>query len=76
MNQRWRDRRHAFRPDEPINPARYEVIEIDGDTTARRFIERHHYSGSYPGGATALRAYPPRAGFAAGEGWWVRSESN
>jgi hypothetical protein len=48
MNQRWIDRRHAFRPDEPINPARYEVIEIEGDTTARGFVERHHYSGSYP----------------------------
>jgi hypothetical protein len=39
MNQRWHDRRHAFRPDEPINPARYEVIEIEGDATARRFSE-------------------------------------
>ncbi len=48
MNQRWRDRRHAFRPDEPIDPARYEVVEIEGDATARGFVERHHYSGSYP----------------------------
>ena len=56
MNQRWRDRRHVFRPDEPIDPARYEVVEIKGDATARGFVERHHYSGGSP---AARRRYRP-----------------
>ena len=46
MNQRWRERRHTFRPDEPIDPARYKVIEIEDDATARGFVERHHYSAT------------------------------
>lgn len=50
-NQRWRERRDSYRPPgEPINTLRYEVAEIAGegsDTTARTFIERHHYSGAY-----------------------------
>lgn len=52
MNQRWRDRRDSYRPaGETIQTARYEVAEIAGDgadKVARAFIERHHYSGTYP----------------------------
>ena len=49
MNQRWRDRLDSFRaPDEVINPLRYEVAAIEDDTTAKGFVEQHHYSGSYP----------------------------
>lgn len=47
--QRWRDRRASYRPaGEPIDPGQLEVAPIGDDTTARRFVERHHYSGSYP----------------------------
>lgn len=47
--QRWRARRDAYRrPDEPIRTLEHEVAEIPDDTTARAFVERHHYSGSYP----------------------------
>jgi hypothetical protein len=45
--QRWRDRRGAWRPaSELIQPSRYTVDVIER-TTAARFVEAHHYSGSY-----------------------------
>jgi len=47
--QRWRDRRGTYRPaGEPIRTADYEVSEIATDREARAFVERHHYSASYP----------------------------
>lgn len=47
--QRWRDRRGAYRPaGEPIRTADYEVSEIATDREARAFVERHHYSRSFP----------------------------
>ncbi len=49
MNQRWRDRLDSYRaPDEQINPAAFEVSTITSDSTARAFVEQHHYSASYP----------------------------
>lgn len=48
-NQRWRYGRDSYRrPDEPINPMYYDVDELRDDGTAKRFVEQHHYSGSYP----------------------------
>lgn len=47
--QRWRERRESYRPArEVIRTAEYDVATIADDTTARDFVERHHYSGSYP----------------------------
>jgi hypothetical protein len=47
--QRWRDRRGTYRPaGEPIRTSAYEVAPIAEDRVARAFVERHHYSGSYP----------------------------
>lgn len=47
--QRWRDRMGTYRPaGEPIRTADYEVSEIATDREARAFVERHHYSASYP----------------------------
>ncbi|HVV49886.1 MAG TPA: hypothetical protein VHO06_09520 [Polyangia bacterium] len=47
--QRWRERRDSYRPaGEPIDPHAYEVAVIPDDTTARKFVERHHYAGTYP----------------------------
>lgn len=49
MNQRWRSGRSSFRrPDEPINPAAYEVAAIADDSTAKAFVHAHHYAASYP----------------------------
>lgn len=50
--QRWRDGRSSFRPhdDEYIDTRHFEIHEITGkgsDSTCRRFVQRHHYSGSY-----------------------------
>lgn len=60
-NQRWRDGRAAYRPaGEPIAHRAYEVAEIAGDKIARAFVERHHYSGSYP--AARLRVGLYRSG--------------
>lgn len=50
--QRWRDRRGTYRPaGEPIATHLYEVAAIEGggsDATAKAFVARHHYSGTYP----------------------------
>lgn len=47
-NQRWADRRASFRPAEPIRTSEYDVEPIGEDVVARAFVERHHYSGTYP----------------------------
>jgi hypothetical protein len=47
--QRWNDRRDSYRPaGEPIRTADFDVVEILSDNVARAFVERHHYSKSYP----------------------------
>jgi hypothetical protein len=46
--QRWRERRARYRPaGEPIDPRRHAVDRIE-ERDARRFVETHHYSGSWP----------------------------
>jgi hypothetical protein len=46
--QRWRARRDSYRPaGEPINTSKYGVELLIDDTTPRRFVETHHYSGSF-----------------------------
>lgn len=46
--QRWHAGRARYRPaGEVFDPRRAGVEEIDGEA-ARAFIERHHYSASYP----------------------------
>lgn len=56
--QRWRDRRDSYRPKgEPIDPCRYEVASIAGDSSARAFVERHHYSCSYPAARERIGLY-------------------
>jgi hypothetical protein len=47
--QRWRDRRASYRPaGETIVTRDFEVSLTRSDSLARDFVERHHYSGSYP----------------------------
>jgi len=47
--QRWSSGRASYRPaGETIDTRNYEVAAIDDDTTAKRFVLGHHYSGSYP----------------------------
>lgn len=46
-NQRWRERLSFWR-DGAIDTGAHDVAEIADDTTARAFVEAHHYSASYP----------------------------
>jgi hypothetical protein len=56
--QRWRERRDSYRPTrEPIRTALYDVAEIATDTEAREFVERHHYSGTYPAARARVGLY-------------------
>lgn len=49
FTQRWRERRDSYRPaGEVIRPDEYDVAPIPDDRTAKTFVVRHHYSGSYP----------------------------
>ena len=47
--QRWRDGSASYRPArEVIDTTALAVASIPGDAEAKAFVERHHYSGSYP----------------------------
>jgi hypothetical protein len=49
LTQRWRERRDSYRPaGEVINTSAFDVSSISDDTTAKAFVEAHHYSGSFP----------------------------
>ncbi len=61
-NQRWRERRASFRiATEPIDVRRYGVELIDGDRETRTFVERHHYSGSYPAARVRVGLFRARS---------------
>lgn len=48
-SQRWRERRDSFVPNATtIDPSRHAVDVIDCYREAKPFVERHHYSGSFP----------------------------
>ena len=56
--QRWRERRDSYRPPrETIRTRLYDVAEIAEDTVARTFVERHHYSGTYPAARVRVGLY-------------------
>ena len=64
-NQRWNGGRDSYRPpQETIDPGRHEVVEIDEDTTPKRFVEEHHYSGSYPAARFRFGLYRSGVGLA------------
>jgi hypothetical protein len=47
--QRWRERQGTYRvAGEPFETRACEVAVIPDDTTAKRFVVEHHYTGSYP----------------------------
>jgi len=49
LNQRWKNGFDSYRNgEEPIRTADYDVAPIPDDTTARGFVQAHHYSGTYP----------------------------
>lgn len=58
--QRWTERRARYRPSgERIDPSRYGV-DLVADGEARRFTERHHYSGSWPAVRLSVGLYRSR----------------
>ena len=66
--QRWRERRHTFRPaGELFDPRRFGVEPIDGDGEAKAFIVRHHYAGTYPSAVHRVGLYHRRSSFFAPE---------
>lgn len=61
--QRWRERRDSYRPaGELIDPAALGVERVE-ERDARPFVERHHYSGSYPAARLAVGLYRTRRWF-------------
>lgn len=58
LSQRSEHRRLAWKaPGDVFNPRRYEVASIVDDSTARAFVEAHHYSGTYPAAAQRFGLY-------------------
>lgn len=48
-NQRWNEGRSSYRPaGEVIQTSDYDVEPIFDDKEPKAFVERHHYSGTYP----------------------------
>lgn len=66
-SQRWNERYSTLRSDHAvIDPARHEVAVIS-DRDARAFVERHHYSGSYPAARLAVGLFRKRSNWFAAE---------
>lgn len=58
MNQRWREGRDSYRPArEVIRTSEYDVVSMPTDNEPRMFIERHHYSRSYPAARERMGLY-------------------
>jgi hypothetical protein len=61
-SQRWRERRAIYRPGaEEFNPSRYGV-EVIEEGAAKAFVERHHYSRSFPSARARLGLLRVRPG--------------
>lgn len=60
--QRWDHRRPRYRPaGEVIDTTRYGVELIGDDSTTRAFVERQHYSASYPAARLRVGLFRARA---------------
>jgi hypothetical protein len=63
-SQRWRDRRDLYRPaGELFNPSRFGVEPIYSDNEAANFVEKNHYSGSFPLAVHRFGLYYRRSSF-------------
>ena len=59
--QRWGLGRDLYRPaGEVVDTSSLEVAVIDSDNVARAFVERHHYSRSYPAARYRFGLYSKR----------------
>jgi len=60
MNKRWRDRSQRWRsPGDVFDPRRFAVDGIDRDAEPKRFVEQHHYAGSYPAAVFRVGLFGP-----------------
>jgi hypothetical protein len=60
MSKRWLNREQRWRaPADLFNPRQYAVDAFPGDTIPKRFIEQHHYSGSYPAALCRVGLFGP-----------------
>lgn len=49
MNQRWNEGRASYRPaGEVIDTSEFDVAPILDNEAPKAFVQRHHYSGTYP----------------------------
>lgn len=65
--QRFQERRERYRPaGEVIDPSRFGVEPIS-EAAAKGFVERHHYSGSYPAACVRVGLFRSRGAFWAPE---------
>lgn len=56
--QRWSEGRASYRPArEVIDPSRYDLCALSNDRDPKAFIERHHYSASYPAARRRFALY-------------------
>lgn len=57
-NQRWREGKDSYRHrGEAFNAGLYGVELLVDDTTPKEFIQKHHYSGSYPAAQCRVGMY-------------------
>jgi hypothetical protein len=66
-SQRWRERRAIYRPDGEVFDPKQFGVELVREREARPFVERHHYSGSYPAARLAAGLMRSREGWFAPE---------
>lgn len=60
--KRWRNREQRWvSPGNLFQPARFAVDVVESDTTAKTFVEREHYSGSFPAAKLSVGMFGPRA---------------
>lgn len=66
ITQRWKDRRDSYRRrGESFHPDEYGVELLTTDRQAKEFVERNHYSASYPAARVRVGLYRKR------EGWFT-----
>lgn len=64
VTQRWLQGRDYYRARAAdFDPAQFGVELLPGDAVAREFVQRHHYSGSYPAARCRVGLYRRRAWF-------------
>lgn len=74
-NQRWAEGRDSYvRPDTVIRTSDYEVAPIEDDNTAKAFIQRHHYSASYPSARWRYGLYATTRDSREGHSCWVEGD--